>query len=231
MSDDRIPKALARLRAALAANAQTVSAVLYGSYVRGEFHPGVSDVNLALVVHSDDLSSLAVPLREAWRAARVDPWIARSDEIAGLADVFATRLRDIQRCHESLVGDDPWPAVTVPRPALRLRVEQELRNHQLRLRHAMVLADESGQSRQLHATAGALRLDLALIEELAGGADVFTADAIAPAVAKRMDVAVAEVAAVLAYHGRHDGSLANLLSSAMRVLDHGVAFVNGLEVS
>src|SRR5512139_3245562 len=94
--------ALSRLRDALATEVD--SAVLYGSFVRGGFRAGASDINLALAVRSDDLTKLAAPLRDAWRAARIDPWIARTSELAGLADAFATRVRDIQRCHHVLFG-------------------------------------------------------------------------------------------------------------------------------
>jgi predicted nucleotidyltransferase len=231
MAEARIAKALDTLKAALAADKQVASAVMYGSYVRGDYREDASDINLALVVRDDDLASLAVPLREAWRAARVDPWIARADELAGLADVFATRVRDIQRKHEVLVGDDPWPALHVPKPALRLRVEQELRNHQLRLRHAVVLSDDAGQSRQLHATAGALRLDLALVEELAGGTAVDQPDAIAAAVAKRIEVPASEITDVLGYHARRAPATPALIASALRVLGRAIAFVDSMEVA
>src|SRR5687767_95638 len=102
-----VREALVRVRDALAANPDVESAVLYGSFVRGGYRADASDINLALVIKTDDLTKLVAPLRDGWRAARIDPWIARATELAGLADAFATRVRDIQRCHHLLVGSDP----------------------------------------------------------------------------------------------------------------------------
>jgi hypothetical protein len=223
-----ITDALDRLRTAL--TDKVASATLYGSYVRGDFRADASDINLAVVVRGSDLSALVAPLREAWRAARIDPWIARADELPGLSDVFATRVRDIQRRHEMLIGDDPWTALVIPRAALRLRVEQELRNHQMRLRHAEVLTDTAGRSRQLHICAGALRLDLALLEELAGGTAHEEIDALAEAASKRLDVPRGDIVSVLEYRAKHGGELAVLLAATTRLLDRAVAVVDTMEV-
>lgn len=224
---DHIKQTLARLADALRQRPEVGSAALYGSYVRGE-HRESSDIDLAVVVRADDLAALATPLRDAWRAARVDPWIAREDELAGLCDAFATRVRDIQRRHEMLVGEDPWGALVVPRGALRLRVEQELRNHQIRLRRAEVLGDAEAQARQLALAAGALRHDLALLEELAGGDASDRAEAVADAAAARLDLARDDVRAVLAFRARADG---DVLARAKVVIDRAVAFVDRMEVT
>jgi hypothetical protein len=223
-----IKEALEQLKQALTARPEVHSAALYGSYVRGTHRPGRSDINLALVLRGDDVSGVAPALREAWRAARVDPWIARDTELAGLADVFASRVRDIQRQHEMLVGEDPWTALVVPRAALRLRVEQDLRNHQLRLRHSEVLSDGSGIARQLFFVASSLRLDLSLLEELAGS-DV-GADRLADAAAKRLDLPRQDIARVLE-HREHPNAAGDVLAVAKRVLDRAVTFVEHMEVS
>jgi len=225
-----IRDALARLRDALAASDIVDSAVLYGSFVRGGFRAESSDLDLALAVRSEDLTKLAAPLREAWRAARIDPWIARTSELAGLADTFATRVREIQRCHHVLHGTNPWTGLEVPRLALRLRLEQELRNHQMRLRHARVLSDAAAQARQLYVTSGGLRGELSLVEELAGGA---VHEAIAPlalAIATRLDLARADVHPVLAYHA-HPGAPGDVMDAAVKLLERAVAFVDAMEVS
>lgn len=225
-----VSEPLARLRDQLAAAPIVASATLYGSYVRGELHDEASDINLALVVRGDGLGALVAPLQAAWRAARVDPWIARTDELAGLVDVFATRVRDIQRHHEVLVGDDPWPALVVPRSALRLRIEQELRNHQLRLRRAEVLSDGPGRARQLVIAAGALRHDLALLEELAGGAAPDKLDDVAAAAARRLELAADDVRAVLGFGRGAPAAAAPPFLAAGRLLDRAVALVNAMEV-
>jgi hypothetical protein len=221
---------LDRLRNQLATIEAVASATLYGSYVRGELRDKTSDINLAVIVRGADLGALVAPLQAAWRAARVDPWIARVDELPGLVDVFATRVREIQRRHVMLVGDDPWTGLTVPRAALRFRIEQELRNHQMRLRHAEVLSDGPGQARQLFVAAGALRHDLGLVEELAGAPVPDKLGELAAAAAARLDLAPADVHAVLAFGRGPDRTAHAPLAAATRLLDRAVAFVDAMEV-
>lgn len=218
--------ALEQLRGALARRTEVVSAVVYGSYVRGGYRGAASDIDLALVIRGGELGELAAPLRAAWHAARIDPWIVRDTELAGLCDVFATRVRDIQRAHELLHGEDPWPALVVPRPALRLRVEQELRNRQLRLRRAQVLGDASAVAKVVHAALAGLGSVLELVEELAGSAE--PGDLVAAA-ARRFDVPRDDVARVLDRHGRASAPPAEVLPSLAALLDRAVAFVDGLE--
>lgn len=229
--DGHVNEAVERLRGALAECSQVASAALYGSFVRGGFRPDASDVNLVLVVRGDDLEPLVEPLRAAWRAARIDPWIVRADELTGIADAFATRVRDIQRAHRMLVGDDPWSGIALPRAALRLRVEQELRNHQLRLRHAWVLGDAAVQARQLYLAAGALRFDLSLLEELCGGAVHEAIEPLAVAVAERLGLPRADVHSVLELRVHPAPATRERLATAARVLDRAVAHVDSMEVT
>lgn len=223
-----IREILEQLKQELTARPEVHSAALYGSYVRRTHRAGLSDINLALVLRGDDVTGVTSALREAWRAARVDPWIARDIELPGLADVFASRVRDIQRNHEMLVGDDPWAALVVTRASLRLRVEQDLRNHQLRLRHSEVLSDGTGIARQLFSVATSLRLDLSLLEELAGG-DVRD-DQLADAAAKRLDLQREDIARVLE-HREHPNASADVLAAAKRVLARAISFIDHMEVS
>lgn len=225
-----VTRAIDELRDRLSKLDNVAAAALYGSFVRGT-RTAASDINLALVVRDDDLSNLVEPLTLAWRAARIDPWIARADELADLCDAFPTRVRDIQRRHRMLVGDDPWTALVISRAALRVRLEQELRNHQLRLRHATVLGDASSQARQLYATAGALRLDLSLIEELAGGDIHHAIEPLALAISKRLGLPRSDVHAVLDYRVHPGAVPGELLATAARVFDRAVHFIDKLEVT
>lgn len=223
-----IRETLEQLKQALAAQPEVHSAALYGSYARHTHRPGVSDINLALVLRSDDLSGVASILRDAWRAARVDPWIARDIELPGLADVFASRVRDIQRNHEMLVGDDPWATLFVSRASLRLRVEQDLRNHQMRLRHSEVISDGTGVARQLFFIASSLRLDLSLLEELAGAE--IRDEQLVDASAKRLDLQRDDIARVLEYRA-HPQASGDVLAAAKRVLARAITFIDHMEVS
>lgn len=233
MTTMSVTEELERLAKRLGACSEVASATLFGSYVRGGFREGTSDIDLALVLHGDALGGAIEPLRHAWYAARVDPWIIRTDELPGLADAFATRVRDIQRAHRTITGDDPWPAIAIPRAALRLRLEQELRNHQIRLRRAVALGDAATQARQLYLAAGALRLDLALLDELVAGGGAPDRDdaALADAIAPRLELPAAELRQVLAFKSDPSVAPADLLVVARRLLDRAIAVIDSMEAT
>jgi hypothetical protein len=97
----------------------------------------------------------------------------RAREIARAADAFPLLYSDIRRRHLTLRGDDPFAALEVSPRHLRVRIEQELREAQIRLRRAV--ADSRGAKELL---AGAvvrkvrqIRSPLRAVLELAGAAD------------------------------------------------------------
>lgn len=147
-----IDEALGRWVPALAATGTLGSVVLFGSAAREDWGPKRSDLNLACVLRSRDpsaLTALAPTLTAAWRQDRVAPWLVQKDEIATLSDVYALKLLDIRDHHRVLHGPDPFAGVTIDRAAVRLRAEQELRNHQIRLRRALCLSAPSDISTHL----------------------------------------------------------------------------------
>lgn len=204
--------------------------VAYGAAATDAPPPAGVERHVAVVL--DDrapLEPLGPALRQGWLAARIEPWIVRVGELPRLADAFATRIRDIQRRHRVLVGDDPFAALRVERGPLRLRLEQELRNHQIRLRRLRAVADASAQARALFVVASALAVELALVEEVAGGAAPDGAEAIARAAAARLDVPAAALAAVLDYPARRTGDVAALLGTLEAALDRAVVVVDALD--
>ena len=108
-------------------------------------------------------------------------WVeGRSDINVAVADVFPIKMADIAASHDVLMGEDPFGAVQVERAHLRLRVEQELRNHLLRLRRVAVFS--RGGAERLHealrATARSLPLELGALLDVLGeprGGDVYAA--------------------------------------------------------
>lgn len=111
--------------------------VAYGSAVRGGYVPDRSDVNLAIVLHSDTpatLEKVGAPLRLARAAARVNAILLHSDELARAADVFPLLYDDIRGCHSVLAGRDPFSDLVIHDEHRRLRVEQELREARIQLR-------------------------------------------------------------------------------------------------
>jgi len=115
--------------------------ILYGGLARGRYVEGTSDINIVVYLRdasAASMSAIAPRLHEAWRTHRVDPFIITPREIARLTVVFPTKMLDIQRRHVVLAGENPFEGLTVDNEHIRLRVEQELRNLLLRLRHRFV---------------------------------------------------------------------------------------------
>jgi predicted nucleotidyltransferase len=124
-----------------AAGDNLLGLILFGGLSRGRYVPGSSDINVVVFLRDASaaaLSRIAEPLRDAWRAKRVDPFIITPAEVPRLAITFPTKILDIQRRHVVLFGADPFTNITVDREHVRARVEQELRNLALRMRHRFV---------------------------------------------------------------------------------------------
>ncbi len=170
----RVRAALETLLTELEPAAPEPSALLiYGSLAWGGYREGASDVNLAVVLtdaSESTLSAIRAPLRAAWRAVGVAPLLIERGEIEHLGDVFPIKLSDIQAHHHVLAGDDPFTGVTIEPTHLRLRVEQELRNHLIRMRRRYVDVGDSQRepSRTLIHSASSLRIELRALLRLAG---------------------------------------------------------------
>lgn len=130
--------------------ADVASVVLYGSAARGEYRPGVSDLNLLVLLR--DLAPAA--LRRASDAAR--QWVAEGnavplfmsvDEWRGSADVWAIELADMRDAHVVVAGTDPFAQVEIRVEDLRMQCERELKGKQIQLRERYLLL--AGQPAEL----------------------------------------------------------------------------------
>jgi len=147
-----LPKAVAprleELETALttALGSDLVALIVFGSAVRGDYRPDKSDLEVLIVVKSatpEKLQSIANSLTMARFAIRVEAMILVHDEIARAADVYPLLYDSIRRSHTLLVGEDPFSALHISESHRRLRIEQELREAQIRLRR--VITDSLGQ--------------------------------------------------------------------------------------
>lgn len=165
--------AIAQLRDDLvrAAGANLAGLILYGGVARGRYRPGKSDINLVVLLndtHTAALDPIAPLLRAAWRAWRVEPFILKSSEVARLSVTFPTKLLDIARHHIVLVGADPFADVQVSREQVRLRIEQSLRNSELRLRrrYLSIFDDAPSLALALADVASSLKVEFAAMLQL-----------------------------------------------------------------
>jgi predicted nucleotidyltransferase len=157
-------------------SASVAGLALFGSAVRGDWDARRSDVNVAVVLSDPDEQFLArtigPALRQAFRTARVEPWILREAEASELADAFPVKMLDVSRRHCVLHGEDVLACGEIHAGHLRLRVEQQLRNrlHRLRRRAAIGGDDEGDLLRSLRVAARGLAFELEGLLQAAGEA-------------------------------------------------------------
>lgn len=117
--------------------AELASVVLYGSVARNEHRPGLSDVNVLVLLARADAATLrrGHALTRKWtKDGNPPPLVLSLDEWRGSADVFPIELTDIRDAHVTLHGTDPFDAVEIHRADLRRQVEFELKGKQIQLR-------------------------------------------------------------------------------------------------
>jgi len=242
----RITAALDRLTNGLTTSAgkNFVGLILYGGVARGRYRPGKSDVNVVVVLEDTSLISLsavAPALRAAWKEARVEPFILTREEVVTAADVFPTRFLDIQQCHVVLGGENPFAELTVPRENIRLRVEQEFRNLQLRLRQRYIAVQDDlpGLTAALSRAAASLGIGLGTLLWLAGHepeAGTPPAEGSTPAEVFGVAATAFDLDARLLHRlaSVEDGaanlnSMQNLYAGTLVVVDQLAAIVDGLQ--
>jgi predicted nucleotidyltransferase len=119
---------------------ELVGILVHGSTVRGEYRPGDSDVDVVVVVKDasfEKLEAISNAMQLARYSARIEAMILTEKEIAGAADCFPLLYDEIKRSHALLAGRDPFAKIEVQDTHRRLRIEQELREAQIRLRRAI----------------------------------------------------------------------------------------------
>jgi len=134
----RIDELVAALKKA---HGDELSGVLvHGSAARGGWREG-RDVDLVVVLKKSSREALeraANALQGARWSARIEAMVLVESEIARAADVFPIFYDEIRRHHVLLHGHDPFSDLKIEPHHLRLRIEQELREVQIRLRRAVI---------------------------------------------------------------------------------------------
>jgi predicted nucleotidyltransferase len=236
---ERPRRALERLIEDLAPFAPEPHAlVVYGSLARGTFREGESDVNLALVLGDTSLELLGrlhAPLRGAWRAMRIEPFIVRVSEIPRLAEAFPIKLLDIKTRSDAILGENPFRDVEIRPAELQRRIAQELRNHVLRLRrrYAMSGAEPVELARALFGSDTSVLVELDALLRLTGTPPADdSAEAIFAESAKRFGIDGAVLGRLHAFKkGAEDRDIASLYRGLLSSLERALEVVDGLEVA
>lgn len=119
------------------------SVVLFGSVPRGEAIPGISDLNILVLLETVGATQLgsAAPLVRQWvRAGNAPPHIYSWNEWLGMQDTFAIEIADMHDAREVLLGTDPIAGHAPKSGDLRLHAERETRDTLLNLRLRLMLS-------------------------------------------------------------------------------------------
>ena len=134
--DAKLSELVNRLKEFAAANLECV--ILYGSAARGDFHPGLSDLNVACILRSltvEELGRLAHVVKW-WCVDQQEPapLFFTRDELREAADVFAIEILDMKHGRRVLFGKDLVADIEVPMNLHRVQIEHDLRTLVLKLR-------------------------------------------------------------------------------------------------
>lgn len=144
---DTIDEFVKRLREAGGSNVESV--VLFGSAVAGDFHPGLSDVNLLCILRDCSFQSLRAlaPAAKWWdRQKQPPPLCMTRQELERSTDVFTIELLDMKQHHRVLFGADVLTSLRIPMDLHRVQVEYELREKLILLRqHVLVVSDNDSR--------------------------------------------------------------------------------------
>ena len=133
-----------RCREAAGPNVEAI--ILFGSAVSGDFHPGLSDLNLFVVLRDASFSALQSlsPVVKWWNGEKQPPPLCMTRrELERSTDVFTIELLDMVRHHRVLFGEDEHVLknLHISTHLHRIQVEYELREKLILLRQHLLIAD------------------------------------------------------------------------------------------
>lgn len=114
-----------------------ISVMIYGSYVSIDFVPGVSDINILVLLEKSDSSQIRALGQKAHRMMRkyrITPLILTRAEFRNSSDVFPMEYMDIADKNWVLFGDDETRSLSLKKRNLRHQLEERLRGSVASLR-------------------------------------------------------------------------------------------------
>ena len=142
--NDTIDEFVKRVREAGGSNVESV--ILFGSAVAGDFHPGLSNLNLLCILRDSSFQALQAltPAAKWWDKQKQPPPLCMTrHELERSTDVFTIELLDMQQHHRVLFGDDVLKDLRIPMDLHRVQVEYELREKLILLRQHVLVASEN----------------------------------------------------------------------------------------
>lgn len=118
-------------------NVRTV--LIYGSAAGVNYNPGVSNINIAVIFKTIDLSVLdqSVALVKWGHKHKIaTPLFLTKDYILNALDVFPVEFNEIKEQHKVIFGEEIFKDLDIPLKDIRLLCEQQLKGKLLHLRQA-----------------------------------------------------------------------------------------------
>jgi predicted nucleotidyltransferase len=143
-----LQKAQAELKLCFGDNLESV--LVYGSAAIDDFVPGVSDINLLVVLKRVNiymLDSVRDFMKKMGRAFATAPLVLTREHIRTSADVFPIEFLEIKEKHRMLLGDDLFIDLVIDNKNLRHECEHELKGRIIRIRQSFMEA--KGSSHEL----------------------------------------------------------------------------------
>ena len=140
--EEKINEFVNRLRQAAESNIEAI--ILFGSAVSGDFHPGLSDVNLFCFLRDTSFAVLKAlaPAVRWWDRQKLPPPLCMTrHELQRSTDVFTIELLDMVQHHRVLFGEDVLEGLQISTHLHRVQVEYELREKLVLLRQHLLVAD------------------------------------------------------------------------------------------
>ncbi|HET6181917.1 MAG TPA: nucleotidyltransferase domain-containing protein [Candidatus Sulfotelmatobacter sp.] len=140
--EDKIAEFVKRCREAAEGNLEAI--VLFGSAVSGDFHSGLSDLNLFCVLRDSSFHKLQAlaPAVQWWGKQKQPPPLCMTrQELERSTDVFTIELLDMVKHHRVLFGQDVLQGLQISMRLHRVQVEYELREKLILLRQHVLVAD------------------------------------------------------------------------------------------
>jgi len=118
---------------------ECLAVLVYGSAAGIDYNPGISNINIAVVVKKLDFSLLKENLalvKWGHKHKIVTPLFLTRDYILSALDVFPVEFSEIKQQHKVIWGEDIFKDLEIPVKDLRLLCEQQVKGKLLRLRQA-----------------------------------------------------------------------------------------------
>ncbi len=121
---------------------QMSSVIMYGSAVTHEYKPGISDINIAIILSDNSITQItkSLQLQKKWSKMGVaTPFFMTEKYINSSCDTYPIEYLDMQSNYRVLHGDDLLQQLEIKQDHIRLQCERELRGAAIHLRRSFAL--------------------------------------------------------------------------------------------